>query len=193
MLAQEFPGCRQLIDAIDHAVGQSSTQAITDHLRQSLCRLIRAREVRLPDCVYEPAEGRYARRELYQSDEHGYCVVAMTCGPGQGTPIHDHCGMWCVEGVWSGELEVTQYERLADDHGRYRFQPVGSIQAGPGSAGSLIPPHEYHTIRNPSEDAVAVSLHIYSGQMTHCAIFQPADGAQCYQRQDRQLGLDPLH
>jgi hypothetical protein len=98
-----------------------------------------------------------------------------------------------VEGVWSGALEVVQYERLADDHGQCRFQAVGSIQAGPGSAGSLIPPHEYHTIRNPSDDAVAVSLHIYSGQMTHCAIFRPTEGAQGYERLDRQLGLDPLH
>ena len=192
MLAQEFPGCRTLIDAIDHAVSQPSTHAITDTLRNSLCRLIRAQEVTLPECVYETAEGRYARRELYRSEEHGYCVVAMTWGPGQGTPIHDHCGMWCVEGVWSGALEVVQYERLADENGQWRFQPVGSIQAGPGSAGSLIPPHEYHTIRNPSDDAVAVSLHIYSGQMTHCAVFQPL-GQDHYQRSDRQLGLDPVH
>ena len=193
MLAQEFPGCRQLVDAIDEAVRQPSIHAITDTLRNSLCRLIRAEEVKLPECVFETAEGRYARRELYRSEELGYCVVAMTWGPGQGTPIHDHCGMWCVEGVWSGELEVVQYERLAEQNGQYRFQPVGSIQAGPGSAGSLIPPHEYHTIRNPSQDTVAVSLHIYSGQMTHCATFKPAGPELCYERQDRQLGLDPLH
>lgn len=192
MLAQEFPGCHELIETIDHAVSQPNTHAITDTLRNSLCRLIREQRVTLPECVFETAEGRYARRELYRSDDLGYCVVAMTWGPGQGTPIHDHCGMWCVEGVWNGALEVVQYERLADENGQYRFQPVGSIQAGPGSAGSLIPPHEYHTIRNPSDDAIAVSLHIYSGRMTHCATFQPA-GTDCYEKLDRQLGLDPLH
>ena len=194
MLTVEFPGCRKLIDAIDTAVSKPSTPEITDSLRNSLCQLIRGQEVKLPDCVFETVEGRYARRELYRSEDHDYCVVAMTWGPGQGTPIHDHCGMWCVEGVWSGALEVIQYERLADQDGQWRFQPVGSIQAGPGSAGSLIPPHEYHTIRNPSDDAVAVSLHIYSGPMTHCAIFKPVVGAtQCYERTDRQLGLDPVH
>jgi len=192
MLTLDFPGSRQLIDAIDAAVAQDSTRAVTDSLRNSLCKLIRGKEVKLPECVFETAEGRYARRELYRSEDHGYCVVAMTWGPGQGTPIHDHCGMWCVEGVWSGALEVVQYERLADEDGHYRFQPVGSIQAGPGSAGSLIPPHEYHTIRNASDDAVAVSLHIYSGPMTHCAVFQPL-GQDHYQRTDRQLGLDPVH
>jgi len=194
MLTVEFPGCRKLIDAIDTAVSKPSTPEITDSLRNALCQLIRGQEVKLPECVFETVEGRYARRELYRSDDHDYCVVAMTWGPGQGTPIHDHCGMWCVEGVWSGALEVVQYERLADAEGQWRFQPVGSIQAGPGSAGSLIPPHEYHTIRNPSDDAVAVSLHIYSGPMTHCATFKPKDGAaQCYERTDRQLGLDPVH
>jgi 3-mercaptopropionate dioxygenase len=193
MLTLDFPGSRKLIDAIDAAVAHDSTRAVTDSLRNSLCNLIRGQEVRLPDCVFETAEGRYARRELYRSEDHGYCVVAMTWGPGQGTPIHDHCGMWCVEGVWSGALEVVQYERLENEDGLYRFQPVGSIQAGPGSAGSLIPPHEYHTIRNPSDDAVAVSLHIYSGQMTHCATFQPLDDNQHYARTDRKLGLDPVH
>ena len=193
MLTMNFPGSDKLIQAIDTAVNKPSTPAITDTLRNSLCKLIRSQEVRLPDCVFETAENRYARRELYRSDEHGYCVVAMTWGPGQGTPIHDHAGMWCVEGVWSGALEVVQYERLTDQEGMCRFQPVGSIEAGPGTAGSLIPPHEYHTIRNPSDDTVAVSLHIYSGNMTHCAVFQPAGEERCYERVDRELGLDPVH
>jgi predicted metal-dependent enzyme (double-stranded beta helix superfamily) len=193
MLTTEFPGCQKLIDAIDEAVRKGSTPAITDSLRNSLCKLIGSKEIILPSSVFETAEGRYARRELYQSDEYGYCVVAMTWGPGQGTPIHDHCGMWCVEGVWSGALEVVQYERMADEGEMFRFQPVGSIQAGPGSAGSLIPPHEYHTIRNPSDDTVAVSLHIYSGNMTHCAVFQPNGQDHLYERHDRKLSLDPVN
>jgi 3-mercaptopropionate dioxygenase len=193
MLIKKFPGYQKLIDAIDEAVAKPSTPAITDSLRNSLCDLIRSKEITLPDCVFETAEDHYARRELYHSDEHGYCVVAMTWGPGQGTPIHDHAGMWCVEGVCIGALEVVQYERLADEGNLYRFQPVGSIQAGPGSAGSLIPPHEYHTIRNPSDESVAVSLHIYAGNMTHCAVFQPKGTDRCYERSDRKLSLDPVH
>lgn len=193
MLTMVFPGCDKLINAIDNAVAKGATPAITDSLRNSLCKLIQGKEIALPSCVFETAEDRYARRELYHSDEYGYCVVAMTWGPGQGTPIHDHCGMWCVEGVWSGALEVVQYERLPDgSDGLWCFQPVGSIQAGPGSAGSLIPPHEYHTIRNPSDDTVAVSLHVYSGNMTHCAVFQPKGDQHHYERLDRKLSLDPV-
>ncbi|NII09440.1 cysteine dioxygenase family protein [Oleiagrimonas sp. C23AA] len=192
MLALDFPGSRTLVDALDAAVDHASTADITDALRRTLCRLIREQSVQLPECVYEAADDHYARRELYRSEKHGYCVTAMTWGPGQGTPIHDHQGMWCVEGVWRGQLEITQYQLLEHDERRYHFNSVGSIQAGQGSAGSLIPPHEYHTIRNASDDAIAVSLHIYSGPMTQCAIFKPLED-HWYQRDERKLTLDHVH
>ena len=158
MLTLDFPGSRLLIDAIDAAVTKPTTHELTDSLRNSLCKLIHGNQVQLPSCVFEACAEHYARRELYRSDEHGYCVVAMTWGPGQGTLIHDHDGMWCVEGVWNGALEIVQYELLEHDSQRYQFQPVGSIQAGAGSAGSLIPPHEYHSIRNPSEQGVHAGI-----------------------------------
>jgi predicted metal-dependent enzyme (double-stranded beta helix superfamily) len=148
--------------------------------------------VKLPACVYEAEADHYARREIYRSDEHGYSVIAMTWGPGQGTQIHDHSGMWCVEGVWHGALEITQYELVEHDEERFRFQAVGSMQAGAGSAGSLIPPHEYHTIRNPSDSSVAISLHIYKGTMTCCSVFKPL-GQQWFERGLRQLCLDSTH
>lgn len=188
-----FPGSTTLIEAIDAAVVKPDTHALTDSLRNSLCKLIRDKSVTLPACVFEPNPDHYARRELYRSKEHGYCVVAMTWGPGQGTPIHDHDGMWCVEGVWDGALEIVQYELLEHHEQNYRFQPVGSIQAGAGSAGSLIPPHEYHSIRNPSDNAITVSLHIYSGPMTQCAVFQPLPEDLWYERDIRILGLDRAH
>jgi predicted metal-dependent enzyme (double-stranded beta helix superfamily) len=192
MIALEFPGAHKLIDAVDAAVAKGDTPAITDALRKTLCQLIRSQEVKLPDCVFEAAGDHYARRELYRSEEFGYSVVAMTWGPGQGTAIHDHDGMWCVEGVWNGALEITQYELLEKQDTRFHFRPVGTMEAGPGSAGSLIPPHEYHTIRNISTDAIAVSLHIYSGRMTHCAVFSPLADSW-YERGERQLGLDRVH
>jgi len=192
MLALEFPGCRKLVDAVDSAVCRDCDTQITNELRDSLCRLIRDPDVKLPDCVFEGAADHYARRELYRSEDHGYCVIAMTWGPGQGTPIHDHAGMWCVEGVWQGALEITPYELTEHNNDRYRFEPRGTMHVGPGSAGSLIPPHEFHTIRNPSEDAIAVTLHIYRGAMTQCSVFNPlAD--HWYRRDQRKLALDATH
>jgi len=192
MLSLEFPGARQLIDAIDAAVVLPDEAAVTDSLRHALCKLIRDSGVRLPDCVFEREDDHYARRELYRSEEHGYSVVAMTWGPGQGTPIHDHAGQWCVEGVWQGSLEITPYELMESDNGRFRFEPRGTMNAGPGSAGSLIPPHEYHTILNPSDDAIAVSLHIYRRPLDACAKFHPTE-AGWYARDQCALSLDSTH
>jgi predicted metal-dependent enzyme (double-stranded beta helix superfamily) len=187
--ALDFPGHAKVVEAIDAAVASGDQHAITAALRGVLCGLIRDREVQLPDCVHEPVADHYARRELYRSPEHGYSVVAMTWGPGQGTPIHDHCGLWCVEGVWDGELEITQYELLEQDGERFRFRAAGGIHAGPGSAGSLIPPHEYHAIRNASSDAIAISLHIYKAPMESCAMFVPTRG-EWYQRAAKALPRD---
>jgi 3-mercaptopropionate dioxygenase len=189
MLTQDFPGSDALVAAIDSAVAHDGEHAITDALRHALCRLMREQQVRLPDCCFEPLGEHYARRELYRSEQHGYSVIAMTWGPGQGTPIHDHAGMWCVEGVWHGALEITQYELLESAGDRVRFQAVGSMQAGSGSAGSLIPPHEYHAIRNPSDDGIAISLHVYQGALRCCSVFNPVD-AHWHARGTRQLALD---
>ena len=187
----EFPGHAKLVQALDIAVESGDQHAITAALRNTLCALIRDRDVQLPDCVHEPIVDHYARRELYRSPRHGYSVVAMTWGPGQGTPVHDHSGLWCVEGVWGGQLEITQYELLERDGERFRFRAAGGMQAGPGSAGSLIPPHEYHTIRNASPDAIAISLHIYKAPMECCSMYLPQDG-EWYARAPKELANDEV-
>ncbi len=189
MLALEFPGCGRLLAMIDDAVARGDDHAVTERLRNGLSDAIRDGQIQLPDCVLEPVADHYARRELYRCETSGYSVVAMTWGPGQGTPIHDHSGLWCVEGIWHGQLEITQYELREQQGERFHFEPVGTHLAGAGSAGSLIPPHEYHTIRNPSRDAIAVSLHIYKQALTCCAMFQP-EGANWYTKAARELGLD---
>jgi len=189
MLALDFPGSRNLIEKLDAAVSQGSVEQITATLRRTLCELIQNRDVCLPDCCFTTLPDHYGRRELYRSEDHGYSVVAMTWAPGQGTPLHDHDGMWCVEGVWHGELEITQYELNECRGDRCRFIGGTAIVAGTGSAGSLIPPHEYHTIRNTSQDSVAVSLHIYRGAMSCCAVYEPV-GDGWYRRGTKDLGLD---
>lgn len=191
MLALEFPGSRRLVDSLTAAVDQPSPTKVTDSLRRALCNLILDPEVQLPACCFVSSRDRYARRELYRSDEHGFSVIAMTWGPGQGTLIHDHAGMWCVEGVWRGSLEITPYELIERRGDRYRFEPRGTMHIGRGSSGSLIPPHEFHTIRNPSEGANAVTVHVYRGPMTQCSIFRPACN-DWYSRDERQLALDSL-
>ena len=175
-LPVDFPGRAKFIDRIDASVALGDPRAVTSALRHALSELIRDAEIVLPAQVHAPIVEHYARRELYRSPQHGYSVVAMTWGPGQGTPLHDHSGLWCVEGVWQGELDITQFELVEQQHERYRFLAAGGLHAGCGSAGSLIPPHEYHTIRNGSRDAIAISLHVYQAPLESCSRFAPQEG-----------------
>ena len=186
-----FPGREALLDVIEAAYAQPDGESLTHALRDGLCRLIRDKTVVLPACVFEPVEGHYARRELYACPERGFTIVAMTWAPGQGTPIHDHCGLWCVEGVWQGLLEITRYELEQTDGERTRFSTHETLMAGAGTAGSLLPPHEYHTIRNPQPDRISISLHVYQKTMGECSTYEPL-GDDWYRRGTRQLCLDKV-
>ena len=190
MTSCEFEGRDALVAAIDDAVALGDPEAITACLRERLSALIADPRVLLPEAVFRPAEGRYARRLLHQSASHGYSVIAMTWGPGQGTLIHDHDGLWCVEGVWSGRIDVTPYDLLECDGQRARFGSQPVIRAGRGSTGSLIPPFEHHTIRNPDDRETAVTVHVYSQAMNRCTVFEPAEDGW-YQRLQRELALEP--
>ena len=181
-------GTQSLISLVDRAVASGDPEEMVNRLREGLGELIAAGEVDLPERVLECCSDHYARRLIHRDDARGYSIVAMTWGPNQGTPVHDHGGLWCVEGVFKGSIEVQQYEMTGHTEDRFRFERRGSFHAGIGSAGCLIPPHEYHSIRNAGTKP-AVSVHIYGGEMSRCGVFKPtSDG--WYERQEKALGLD---
>ena len=152
-------------------------------------------KVQLPACVYQTVPGHYARREVHRSAEHGYAIVAMTWGPSQGTPIHDHDGAWCTEIVWHGRLAITRYAPTERDGERWRFARIGSEVLPAGATDWLAPPHEYHAVHNPSAGEVAVSLHVYQRQLrrSHAFLPEPADGDGdgWMRRVERPLPVDP--
>ncbi|MEM1438463.1 MAG: cysteine dioxygenase family protein [Pseudomonadota bacterium] len=190
--ARGAAGLAPLIALCDEAVALPDTTDVVDRIKSELCRMIRGNAFELPVAVMQPHPDRYARRLLHRDPERGYSIVAMTWGPCQSTPIHDHAGMWCVEGVCAGSIDVLQYELMeqAEDE-RYRFEPRNSYMAGIGSAGCLIPPYEYHLIANPCDRSPAVSLHIYGGDMDHCHVFVREDeGSDWHRRVQRALSFD---
>jgi len=98
----------------------------------------------------------------------------MVWRPGQGTPLHDHAGKWCVECVCQGNIRVKSYELKSQDGELCRFALQEEVTAGLGEAGMLIPPFEHHILDNPF-DQTAVTLHVYSQELTWCHAFEPAE------------------
>lgn len=180
------PGCRKLIAELDEAVVSDDVVAITRAVEQALCRLIEHGDVALPTALRRPVAAGYARRLIHHDPVRGYTALAMVWAPGQATPVHDHNGLWCVEGVLAGQIDIVQYDLRERDGVRYRFSSKPSIHAGVGSAGRLIPPYDYHTIANCDPTHDAVTIHVYGGEMDQCSAFIPlADG--WYQREVRRL------
>lgn len=181
-----FTGIDRLVEVLDRGVARQDTASITTEVKDGLCGLIREGGIELPPQVQRPGQDSYGRHLLYRSDEHGYVVVAMAWGPGQGTPVHDHAGVWCVEAVCKGEMTVVQYDLVERDGERFRFEPQGTVQSGPGAGGALIPPFDYHTLANTWNDGVSITLHVYGRDLERCAIFEPA-GDGWHQRRFKDL------
>lgn len=134
-------------------------------------------------------DGCYARHLVFHGANSGCCIVAMSWGPGQGTPVHDHDGTWCVECRLEGRLEVVQYEcegtEKKTEGPLYRFVPKEAQMVGRGAVGCLIPPYEHHIIRNPFEER-AVTLHVYGKELKKASCFYPVED-DLYRREERPL------
>ncbi|MEO7793925.1 MAG: cysteine dioxygenase family protein [Thermoanaerobaculia bacterium] len=206
MESAQQPGIAELVQQLDRAVELGDVHRTTAAIKRSLSDLIRAGRIELPRRFFEPLPHTYARRLLHRDDARGYNAIVMTWGPGQGTGLHDHGGIWCVEGVVAGEMAVVQYERVdpetnagaeaaagefAEDNAerRYRFAPRGRVHALAGASGALIPPFEYHTLTNALSDQVSVTLHVYGGEMSSCHVFEPETGGD-FRRVEKQLVLN---
>jgi predicted metal-dependent enzyme (double-stranded beta helix superfamily) len=179
-----------LIERLCEAARLGDVQAITERIKSDLESFIPAEGLTLPERFRRIKPESYARRLLYRDAELGFTAVVMTWGPGQHTALHDHAGIWCVEGVVDGEMEVRRYELLAEEpDGLCRFAERGQVQANAGTAGALIPPFEHHVLANARPDRESLTLHVYGGEMDHCDVFEPV-GKGLYRRHSRFLSYD---
>lgn len=168
------PGYDDLVQRLDRSVEAGDTAAITQAVKADLEYMLGNRMLALPARFVGARPESYARR-LFHRDQRGrYTAIVMTWGPGQGTAVHDHGGLWCVEGVVDGEIAVTQYLVQPDHDGFFRVTPIGSLLAGTGSAGCLIPPTDHHVLANARPDRASVTLHVYGGDLDDCKVFLPA-------------------
>lgn len=179
-----------LIERLRDAVRLGDVTAIAERIKDDLESFIPAEGLILPERFRQVKPESYARRLLYQDPDLGFTALVMTWGPGQRTALHDHAGIWCVEGVLEGEMEVDRYELMEEsEDGLCRFVGRGAVHAVAGSAGALIPPFEHHVLANSLPDRASLTLHVYGGEMDHCDIFEPR-GEDLYQRRSRRLSYD---
>ncbi|HWI19940.1 MAG TPA: cysteine dioxygenase family protein [Vicinamibacterales bacterium] len=184
------PGLSELITRLDRSVEAGTSEAITAAVKKDLEYLLGERLLALPESFVQPRPDAYARRLLHRDPDGRYSAIVMTWGPGQGTAVHDHGGLWCVEGVVDGEIAVTQYLVQQEPDGYYRVTPIGSLLAGTGSAGCLIPPTDHHVLANARPTRASITLHIYGGDLDDCKVFLPATPDGRYAESTRMLSFN---
>ncbi|HQZ39796.1 MAG TPA: cysteine dioxygenase family protein [Vicinamibacterales bacterium] len=177
----------ELIRHLDRAVEGESVEAITAQVKAALEDLLSRGAVALPDRFREPRGDTYARRLLHRDPGGRYTAIVMTWGPGQGTPVHDHGGLWCVEGVMEGRMAVTQYD-VTPEGEQFRVVARDTTLAGVGTAGRLIPPTDYHVMANAQLETPSLTLHVYGGELSQCQIFRPGP-AGCHLAETRALAF----
>jgi predicted metal-dependent enzyme (double-stranded beta helix superfamily) len=180
-----------LIRRLDEDVAARTDELCCRNVKETLVDTVLRGGLSLPEPYLAPTADRYARRLLHRDPAGRYTVIAMVWGVGQGTPLHDHAGIWCVECVYAGRIQVTSYGVRGGDPetGIVQFEKQTEITAGPGEAGALIPPFEYHVIANAAPTP-SVTIHVYGGDMTHCHVFSPVEGG--YRREYRALSYSPM-
>ncbi len=180
----------ELIDRLDTAV-----QARTDEIRSENVKSVLKHCVERGDRIVEeqylqPSEDHYARHLLHRDPNGRYSVLVMVWGPGQGTPLHDHNGKWCVECVYRGRNRVTSYEKTGEDDERddvVYFEKRSEVVSGFGDAGALIPPYEYHVLQNDFDETM-VTLHVYDQELRECNAYYPVEGEDgAYRREHKEL------
>ncbi|GJG98583.1 cysteine dioxygenase [Cupriavidus pauculus] len=100
----------------------------------------------------------YYRQYLLHADPQGrYSVVSFVWGPGQKTPIHDHC-TWGAIGMLRG----------AETGQAYTHGDAGMVASGeperlePGDVAYVSPSiGDIHVVRNAFDDRVSISIHVY--------------------------------
>ncbi len=164
-----------LVAKLQGAMPASNDTERCNAIKDVLVEHIGTSECPLDSDLLEAVAAQYGRRLLYKDPAGTFTVVLMIWGAGQGTPMHDHAGLWCVDCVCLGNITVESYEpqpARTDGSGLLDFEKALTVEAGMGEAGALIPPFEYHTIHNPHMQ-MAATVHVYGGEITECNIFVP--------------------
>jgi len=181
---------KELIRRLDTAVRAPSDDVRCENVKSVLQHIVERGDQLVEERYLRATEEHYARHLLHRDADGRYSVLVMVWASGQGTPLHDHNGKWCVECVYQGRNRVRSYEKTGeaeDEEDVVYFQKRNEVVSGFGDAGALIPPYEYHELHNDFDEKT-VTLHVYDQELLECNAFYPVDGRDgAYRRERKEL------
>jgi predicted metal-dependent enzyme (double-stranded beta helix superfamily) len=116
----------------------------------------------LPDFCAIPHPEFYQQFLLHADPLGRFSVVSFVWGPGQKTPIHDHC-IWGLIGMLRGMEKGQRYKKLPSGElvkdGPETVLCQGDIEAVSPAIGDI------HVVSNAVSDKTSISIHVYGANI----------------------------
>lgn len=116
----------------------------------------------LPEFCTVPHPEFYQQYLLHADPLGKFSVVSFVWGPGQKTPIHDHC-VWGLIGMLRGVEKGQRYKRLPSGglviDGPETLLHQGDIEAVSPTIGDI------HVVSNAIPDQTSISIHVYGANI----------------------------
>ncbi|MBD8873815.1 cysteine dioxygenase family protein [Rhodanobacter sp. DHB23] len=111
----------------------------------------------------------YRRLPLGTGNARNHEALLIVWPPGHATPVHDHDGLWGMEFVLDGVLEVESFKLLPQPP--IRLERDHSRVIGVGDHVAFSRADYAHRCRNLSRQRQALSLHVYGGELNRYRSF----------------------
>jgi len=130
----------------------------------------------LPEFCTVPHPEFYQQFLLHADPLGRFSVVSFVWGPGQKTPIHDHC-IWGLIGMLRGKEKGQRYKKLPSGElvmdGQQTVLYQGDIEVVGPDIGDI------HVVSNAIPDKTSISIHLYGANIGAVKrhIYDPVSGS----------------
>ena len=153
---------RNFVIAMTELVSQSKDEVTLVNASSKLLSKLITTDTWLPEFCTIPHPDFYQQYLLHADPLERFSVVSFVWGPGQKTPIHDHC-TWGLIGMLKG-AEIGQrfkYDfmgKLVSDGPETMLHP-GGVEVVSPSIGDI------HIVSNAFSDKTSISIHVYGANI----------------------------
>ena len=153
---------REFVVGMTNLVSHESVQANLITKGSELLKTLIQSDSWLPEFCTVPHPEFYQQYLLHADPLSRFSVVSFVWGPGQKTPIHDHC-IWGLIGMLRGMEKGQRYKKLVSGElaidGPETVLRQGDIEVVGPDIGDI------HVVSNAIPDKTSISIHVYGANI----------------------------
>ena len=153
---------REFVVDMTNLVSRESEEPILISKGSELLKTLIQTDSWLPEFCTIPHPEFYQQYLLHVDPLERFSIVSFVWGPGQKTPVHDHC-TWGLIGMLRGAEKGQRFKydangKLIADGPETLMQP-GDIEQVSPTVGDI------HIVSNAFQDEISISIHVYGANI----------------------------